>query len=290
VTIAAGFKCTDGVVLCADSQITLDNSKLSRSKFRSYASLGCRPAFVFAGDVDFSAMAISSIARSLRLAEDRKGDLVEALKNEAIAIHKRYYRLSTENRVFDLEALVSLELTQKRALYHVHGPTVSPVDRVECIGAGSYLGYYATDTMLSPTASTWEGAHVAAYLLFLTKKYAAYCGSDSEIMILRDDRGWSNFPSDPAESISIREMEADFSSLQSHIREVLLGLVNFSLRSTEYDVVLKRFARRAAELRSKRSQQIEKYIQDYMKWQDEEWERQQSGAEEPERRQPDGEA
>jgi hypothetical protein len=262
VTIAAGLRCVDGVVLCADTEMSAGYSKFSQSKFRMYNRLEGRPAFIYAGDRDFSFMAIRQIAKAIAKTLPKKADILEAVEKKAADIHKRYYPLSTEQRTLELEAIVVLHLNQKeRGLFLINGPTVSPVDHAECIGTGSYLGTYVLQTMFSKHATVWEAAHVAAYLLFLAKTHGAYCGHDSEIMIFSDKGGWRSFPSDPLESVSIKEMEADFSALQSSLGNVLTNLLNFKMGRKEYEGILKGFTDRMEALRAKRSEQIDKYIE-----------------------------
>lgn len=117
-----------------------------------------------------------------------------------------------------------------------------------------------------------ETAHVAAYLLFLAKTYAAFCGNESEILVLQDGKGWYRFPRDPIQAISIEEMESDFRSFNSSLREVQIGLVNFSYPSKQYETALTNFFQKAKDIRTKRAQQVADYNEAYIKWQEEEWE------------------
>ncbi len=272
MTIAAGFRCSNGVVLCADTQMSYGIAKFGQSKFRFYSKLAGQPAFVYAGDRDFSLMAIQMLAETVSRATKNNQNIIEAIQAKAIEIHERYFGLSTHDRVFELQALVTLQIGKQRRLFLINGATVSPVDRAECIGAGSYLGYYVVAAMFSAAASVWETAHVAAYLLFLAKSYVAYCGNESQILVFEDGKGWYPFPNDPMQSISIIEMESDFKTLQSRLSNVLVGLVNFQAKKGEYETALKDFSRLAGEIHTKRSAQISEYIKHYMEWQEESWE------------------
>ncbi len=262
MTIAAGFRCVDGVVLCADTEMSAGYSKFSQSKFRMFSKLDSRPAFIYAGDRDFSFMAIRQIAKEIARAMPKRTDVIEAIEKKTLEIHTRYYPLSTEQRVFDLQAIVVIHLNQtERRLLLINGPTVSSIDHAECLGSGSFLGTYVLQTMFSKHATVWEAAHVAAYLLFLTKTHGAYCGHESEIMIFKNTGGWQTFPNDPMETVSIKEMEADFSALQFNLGNVLTNLLNFKLGRKEYAAILKGFTERMETLREKRSKQIQAYIE-----------------------------
>ena len=117
--------------------------------------------------------------------------------------------------------------------------------------------------MFQKAAKAWEVAHAAAYLLFLTKSYVAYCGNESQIMIYWDRGGFTTFPNDPMRSISLTDMEKDFKALQLNLRQVFLGLVNFDLKDGEYNSILKGFADRASEMRSKHSHEIQEFIRGF---------------------------
>lgn len=105
MTIAAGFRCNDGVVLCADTQINAGVSKFPESKMRMYGQLTCAPVFVFAGDVEFSTMAIDIIADAIEDAEAKKSRIIEAVRSEAIKVYTRYRELSPDGRDFELQTI-----------------------------------------------------------------------------------------------------------------------------------------------------------------------------------------
>ena len=262
MTTAAGLRCVDGVVLCTATEMSAGYSKFSRSKFGVYDKLNCRPAFIYTGDRDFSFMAMQQIAKDIARAIPENIDIVEAIQNKASEIYQRYFHLSTENRILELQAIVAVHLNQKEnRLFLIRGPTVSPIDHAECIGMGSSLGTYVLQTMLSRTATVWEAAHVAAYLLFLTKTHGACRGRESQIMIFTNQGGSRIFPDGPLQSVSINEMEVDFSALQFGLGKVLTNLVNFKLENNEYGDILKGFAEQMEALRTKQARQIQDYIQ-----------------------------
>jgi hypothetical protein len=275
MTIAAGFRCQDGVILCADTQMTYGISKFEQSKLRFYNTIPTRPAFVFAGDRDFSSMAIRLIAKAISTAGTERVDPIEAMSNTARKIYEDYLPFNDPER-FELNALATLEFNKKRTLWLISGPVVSPVNQAECIGMGSYLGYYVLDSMLPRSVKLWDAVYIAVYLLALAKKYVAYCGNESQIVVFEDGKGWFPFPPDPLEFISIREMESDFDQLNRGLSKVLLGLNNFGLKSEEYQASLERLTGQATKLRSKRAEQIKRYIEEYEQWQEQAWEEYQS--------------
>ncbi len=67
MTIAAGFKCTDGLVLCSDTEYTWDSVlKLPGPKIYTHREPSFSLAFAGAGDVDFIRMAVQRIVNALK--------------------------------------------------------------------------------------------------------------------------------------------------------------------------------------------------------------------------------
>ncbi|MBZ5670354.1 MAG: hypothetical protein LAO04_11560 [Acidobacteriia bacterium] len=108
---------------------------------------------------------------------------------------------------------------------------------------------------------TDEAAHAAAYVLYCAKQWVPYCGGTSEIMILDDDKGWSYFPPNQIESISLKDLESDFGKFQLALRDVIAGLGNFGLDRGVYDKSLKAFVDQVTKMRKRHSVKIEKLIQ-----------------------------
>src|SRR5271170_6684014 len=70
MTIAAGFKCSDGIVLCADSQMTAsDGTKYNAPKIFSYSENQVDAVFAFAGSEVFSKMCIERLAKRILASE-----------------------------------------------------------------------------------------------------------------------------------------------------------------------------------------------------------------------------
>lgn len=273
MTIAAGFRCSDGVVLCADTEISAGASKFTQSKFHMSHHVACRPAFIYAGDRDYSIMAIELLVGGIMETESKGGaDILNSIREKLIELHDSYYTRSTHDRSFELQAIGTVWVKDKRHLLLINGPTMSVVTGAECIGSGSYLGAYVIDSMLPQRASSIETAYVAAYLLFLAKRYVTFCGGNSQIIILNDKGGgWRPFPDDPMTSISIRDMESDFDSLQANLQGVLLGLANFeNVKGADYEKVLAHFSAKAKTLREKRAKQIREAIEHYQDMQERE--------------------
>jgi hypothetical protein len=65
VTIAAGFACLDGVMLCADTEVSTWQSKTHESKLDFVEFNGGKAIFAYAGHVRFAKCAIQKCKRRL---------------------------------------------------------------------------------------------------------------------------------------------------------------------------------------------------------------------------------
>src|SRR6266568_3076754 len=81
VTIAAGFRCSDGVVLCADTEMSMPGwIKYPGSKVRFYKDLPFQVAFTFAGDAEFFEMVIEKLTNCINRSKGAK--VLKALEDQ----------------------------------------------------------------------------------------------------------------------------------------------------------------------------------------------------------------
>ena len=271
LTIAAGFRCTDGVLLCADTEMTLGIAKYPQSKFRHYTTLKSRPAFIYAGDRDFSLMAIGKVARAIHAADQAGEDVELAIQEEIIEIYEKYSVLPVipGDQPLVLQSLVALFGKRGRQLFSITGPSLAPVSDYACIGVGQYLGYFIGQlTFRSKTFRVNEGALAAAYLLFCAKQCVSGCGGKSQILLLYDNGSWTPFPGDHFDSVPIEQLEADFGALHQVLTSVLIGLGNFGLSTRQYKDNLDRFSTRLSEIRERNAKKLDAMIEAEIERQD----------------------
>ncbi|MGA2739350.1 MAG: hypothetical protein ABSG65_18155, partial [Bryobacteraceae bacterium] len=88
MTIAAGFVCSDGVVLCSDTLHEGWKYKLHSTKLLHFDCWGAQVGFAFAGATDLAISAIEKCER--RLKKNKPEDFIAALE----CILDRQYRKS----------------------------------------------------------------------------------------------------------------------------------------------------------------------------------------------------
>lgn len=195
MTIAAGFRCLDGIVLCADTEHTVGETlKLSRAKIfripQSRSNEKYALVIAGAGDSDFVNMTVQKIGRGLEIRTNPVlQDIHEVVEETVLEVYGRHIHLDpTEPRykpVVDL--LIAVWTPSAMDFFKTSSTAVSRVARYDCIGTGTTLASYLCETLLYDALPLKYGLLLAIHLLKQTKKYAPYCGGESNIAILQDN-------------------------------------------------------------------------------------------------------
>lgn len=183
MTIAAGFRCSDGVLLCADSQLTIPQYlKMGEAKIISMAGIPHSPCFVYAGDVYFSKDSIHRLATVIGRSDTQV--LTEAVRRKCRAI----YREQAGGDRNTLELLLTLRRPPVAAvqLWHICGTAFHPVQDAICIGAGMDMMHALTTKLYRSSMTLREASYMAAYALSETKEYVDSVGKNSLIYLLFD--------------------------------------------------------------------------------------------------------
>lgn len=189
VTIGAGFLCTDGVVLCADTQETInDLTKTRASKLMVKEAPDRKLVIAGAGDSAFIDKLIELIWCATLSANATIDDVSDMVKDTVTETHRRYKEFYHVGMMPTAELLFGVWVQgQGVRLYTTEGPIVNRVDKTQTVGVGWVLADYIIDRMFRSSMSAMEARTLAAYMLLRVKEYVAGCGGDSEIVILQND-------------------------------------------------------------------------------------------------------
>jgi hypothetical protein len=105
MTIAAGFRSQDSIILCADTEVTLGaDLKLLRGKLTLYRSDDCNLALVGAGNADFIKMAAQKIINAIGQSPTHFEiySAIERVVLEVFSKHVQYYPEDGQKPNFDL--------------------------------------------------------------------------------------------------------------------------------------------------------------------------------------------
>jgi 20S proteasome alpha/beta subunit len=184
MTIAAGFRCKDGVILCSDTQITQAAGKTYESKiFPIKDDADCLIAY--AGDVGYIKEFVGELKEIA--AKESNDKLIHIIRGHYRRFHhKNYTQAPRAERAF-AQILVTVRKNNKIHLYAGDGRHFYPVDNRMSIGTGGpYLEPFFRDTDF--TAHFMDDAtKIIIYALQRTKDYAEYVGGKSKIVTIDDD-------------------------------------------------------------------------------------------------------
>lgn len=192
MTIAAGFKCSDGVLLCADSQYS-GWDKTFRDKvflFSPNQHLPVSLGFAFAGDEDHARTAIEDCESAVEAIVPRAQNIwreVRLAVREAIKhVVGDYSSISSLDQNQKPEFLVGIRVNAQVGLFHAREMAFRRVDGLKCIGAGYYLAQFLVSHIGHP-----EFQRIEQFLPFVvralasTKRHVDGCGGGSQFLVMR---------------------------------------------------------------------------------------------------------
>jgi hypothetical protein len=249
MTIAAGFRVRDGIVLCSDSQYT-GGSKVYQRKLFGY-DLGsteypCALAFALAGHENYGLMAIEDCVEAIRscpLAERSTARVKGLLRATIKQVHESYVDARPESERadsrFDLLIGASLPGAGGLSCFRSSGPAVLAVEGYHCSGMGAYLGDYLIRNTFYPRMQIKDVLLLATQTLAAVKSYDATCGGGSQFIVLPVEGGFTPFNYD------VRSAEEYIAAFQEQVRRLLFHFGDidqteeqFKGRLRDFEVVL----------------------------------------------------
>lgn len=191
MTIAAGFVCSDGVVLCADTLLSANYRQQGPKVWLWQGRDGQAVAVAGAGSYILLKLAKEAIFDRLnRLAKINaklvKHSVVEPVINSIQTDHVDKATDWDRLHGYGVALLIAVRDKGKTVLYETDRRACSEVARFSCVGTGAPVGNYVSSIFFSPSLSVMWAQVAAAYVIQQTKAYGDDCGGDTNIVILRD--------------------------------------------------------------------------------------------------------
>lgn len=225
MTIAAGFVCSDGVVLCADTELTSSYKQQGQKLWIHSNSYGLSIAVTGAGDYVLLKLANEHISHRLSKAmsvDDVRHGIVERV---LASIHKDHVDAAPESLLrsgeYGLSLLVAIQYRSRALLFESSRTALSPVVDYRCVGSGSPVANLIAGTMFSPSLPVLWGRIFASYLIQQTKTHGLYCGGNSNIAVMSNDGQALLLKGD-----QVRELEDVATSLHEAVGSVLFSCVS----------------------------------------------------------------
>lgn len=201
VTIIAGFKSYEGVVLCADTQETIGSSKRNVPKLIFQPEHYYLPstiqhhvsnpgylaaAFCGAGHGPFIDKLVERTWQDMQSAKslDDACSIAEASIGNTYDHFGRIYQVG---HCPEVELIFGVKMENDSRLFTAIGPVVNEKKTCDSSGIGSYLANFISARMYREHLTLHQCVILAAYTLFQTKEHVDGCGGESHIAVLRNE-------------------------------------------------------------------------------------------------------
>jgi len=189
VTIIAGFRVQDGILLCSDTEWS-GAGKIYQQKIFSHFFRGGAIAFAVAGNEANARMAIEDCQYAIDAARKKPYTPKEltAIVREAVrATHKKYVdqRPDTEKEAAWFELIIGFALKSGyRQLLASRAPGVLPVDRFATQGAGWQVARPIIDMAYDPNMRIKDAVIVAMQAMAAAKLQVEGVGGHSQFLVM----------------------------------------------------------------------------------------------------------
>jgi hypothetical protein len=193
LTIIAGFKCYEGIVICADTQETYGTAKRSVPKLRfepsgsPHEGDGLAVAFCGAGD---NGPFIDKLVQTAWEDGQLGTNLDEAcaeIEKSIKRTYKEFGQIYQPGSCPTAELIYGAKMLNACRLFSASGPIVNEKDGYDACGAGYYMADFLASRMYAHHLNLRQCAILSAYILFQAKEHVDGCGGDSHIAVLRED-------------------------------------------------------------------------------------------------------
>ncbi len=244
MTIAAGFVCDSGIVLCADTQEQSGYIKTTGQKIFAYQRDWCNAVFAGAGNADLIDSLIEQITERLDEGHDTQKTVIAAMRSAVLDFHQNevaYYPSDNDDRLIEL--LVGIKPKNEREmLCKITGPAIKTVPTHAVIGTGTLVRYIA-QRLYRDFMPVKHGIFVSVYLLAMAKKYVSGCGESTHIFTLLSDNSMR------AEMVlEVMDQEMHISSFEGNTRELMFAVLDEDLDKIQFQNALGLFIARTKEM------------------------------------------
>ncbi len=252
MTLAAGFPCQDGLILCADTEITHgDVLKIGGKKILTHKRDNTSLAITGAGDWSYVVMTFQKI--SDRLDELDSPDLTceavqEVIEQTLLRVYESFVAVDPdrENVKFSIIAATRTDNDELGLLVSEGNPAIVRSEDFQCTGSGYILASYLADIFYSSSISLNKGVFLAAYILRLVKKYVSGVGGRSDILVITPNGEMKLQKPD-----FVKDLEATFEEFDTILQPILFSVPNMHMPEEQFDQEVVTFNRKIRELRKK---------------------------------------
>lgn len=241
VTIAAGFRYRNGILLLADTQHTYRQwMKLSKSKIVELKFPGqkAKIGVAIAGSVDFAIMATEKLEKKLKsidITHEVIGDKIEEVLLDIYDRHIHPFNLGNECG-FDLLVAMWTD-AEGLALLNTSGTAITEIKEYGMIGIGLYLAQFLASTYDRHSMERDEVFTFAVDVFRKVKTHVDGCGGLTNVFLLEQDGESGYYPETDVENIE--QFTKDFDQAVQGLRTAVSDFSNTTEDIDNYLEILK---------------------------------------------------
>jgi 20S proteasome alpha/beta subunit len=251
MTIAAGLVCSDGVVLFADTEMSLSTFKLGGAKAFVCTKGKVKVGVVGAGHTDYIEHAITEICRTVHDCNSTVS-AYRSICKVLVDVHKEHIYPDPNASKHSIQLLIGVsEPGNKALLFKTFNTVVNKVYSFEAIGTGWELASYLLDKSYRESVTVAGGVVVATKVLLETKRYVQGCGGDSHVIYMSD--GIADFVAED----QIEDRERYLKAFDQAIEPVMMAGPDLKVTQNEFMQLIAKSAQTLETLRSTKFLQIQ---------------------------------
>lgn len=242
MTIAAGFRCRDGIIVCADREITTGTGKLWKKKIwtADYKKL----SVVVTGAGSFSHLESAATKIIEKLKSSSFDESPEIIRSVFEYVCKREYFQkpgcpSPGTVPFDL--IVGLSSPQRMQIIRMEQGVLKRNCGAELVGSGAPWAQYFFD-MYHHYPRLSDGIVLGAYVVYVVKKSGLGCGGPTDLYVVK--------VGEEPEHLGVSYLDDIFGSLRVPFRDLVFAASDLNLSDAEFDQELGRVVRLLKSYRS----------------------------------------
>jgi hypothetical protein len=249
MTIAAGFRCGNGVLLAADTEITIGD--LAKTQHEKIFDISERELcwLTYAGTEEFALELVSRLHTNCPGKSD--GDLIAEIKRTYQDTMDELFTQPPEGEKAYGDILVTLKHGTKMVLYKATNRAFVPVIHHAFWGIAQNVGESIFRTLYWPTLSVREVAYLVVYAFQRAKGYSKGVGGITQLIGVEDST-WKRtyFPAEET-----REIEENMDYFEAVIRPILASFSDLQVTSKRFSEIVKAAVE---NLKERRSENFEK--------------------------------
>src|ERR1700678_181282 len=258
LTIAAAFPCTDGVVICADTQEIIPGYvRTDSEKMMVIQGPHFNVAFTGAGDSDLIEMTVQEMDIQLtKTKASAEWDIRNALKAALLDVFNNHILPDPDILPEDRpELLIALQYDAATLLYKTLGTRFVRLHSPACVGRGIVLAKSLTAQLFKKDMPLRLGGIVALYVLRQTKRWVDGCGGNSDVLLLSNqDRSVVRISTEEVQTV-----EKHFDEFNEYIRPLLLATSDRETTDVTFKELMRQFGIEMLGLRSRFFDDFEEY-------------------------------